>query len=131
MQFTLQSVLEYLLRKTSKSNCFETYIGSRATSNVQVSFPRGFQALFFARYILNPGEFYEMRNIISLIVQSNSRGGSRAAATSKMEHFVIIVNSCKPLTIIKKRSVLDVEAALDPPLNSEQEYQAKKTKEVT
>ena len=37
------------------------------------------------------------------------RGGSRAAATSKMERLVIIVNGWKPLTII------DVAAALDPP----------------
>ena len=44
------------------------------------------------------------------------RGGSRAAATSKMEHFVIIVNGWKPLPIITKRSILDVAAALDPPL---------------
>ena len=44
------------------------------------------------------------------------RGGSRAAATSKMERFVIIVNGCKPLTIITKRSILDVAAVLDPPL---------------
>ena len=36
------------------------------------------------------------------------RGGSRAAATSKMEHFVIIVNGWG--------SILDVEAALDPSL---------------
>ena len=35
------------------------------------------------------------------------RGGSRTAATSKMEHFV---------TIVTKRSILDVAAALDPPL---------------
>ena len=41
------------------------------------------------------------------------RGGSRAAATSKMEHFVIIVNGFQPLTIITKRSILDVAAALD------------------
>ena len=45
-----------------------------------------------------------------------TRGGSRAAATSKMERFVIIVNGCKPLTIITKRSILDVAAVLDPPL---------------
>ena len=45
-----------------------------------------------------------------------SRGGSRADATSKMESFVIIVNGWKPLTIITKRSILDVAAALDPPL---------------
>ena len=44
------------------------------------------------------------------------RGGSRAAATSKMERFVIIVNGCKLLTIITKRSILDVAAVLDPPL---------------
>ena len=58
-----------------------------------------------------------------------SRGGSRAAATSKMECFVIVVNGWKPLTIITNvfngwkpltiitnRSILDVVAALDPPL---------------
>ena len=45
-----------------------------------------------------------------------STGGSRAAATSKMEWFVIIVNRSKPLTIITKRSILDVAAALDLPL---------------
>ena len=33
-----------------------------------------------------------------------------------MEHFVLIVNGWKPLTIIKKPSILDVAAALDPPL---------------
>ena len=44
------------------------------------------------------------------------RGGSRAAATSKIERFAIIVNVFQPLTIITKRSILDVAAALDPPL---------------
>ena len=47
-----------------------------------------------------------------------SRGGSRAAATSKIECFVIIVNGYQPLTIITKRSILDAAAALDPPLIS-------------
>ena len=42
--------------------------------------------------------------------------GSRAAATSKMECFVIIVNRYQPLNIITKHSILDVAAALDPPL---------------
>ena len=46
------------------------------------------------------------------------RGGSRAAATSKMEHFVIRVNSWEPLTIITKRSILDVAVDLDPPLDN-------------
>ena len=55
-----------------------------------------------------------------------NRGGSRAAATAKMERFVtivngwkpfvIIVNGWKPLTIITKGSILDVAAVLDPPL---------------
>ena len=41
------------------------------------------------------------------------RGGSRTAATSKMEYFVIIV---KPLTILTKSSTLDAAAVLDLPL---------------
>ena len=45
-----------------------------------------------------------------------SKGGSMAAATSKMERFVIIVNGFQPLTIITKGSILDVAAVLDPPL---------------
>ena len=44
------------------------------------------------------------------------RGGSRAAATSKMKCFVIIVNGWMPLTIITKHFILDVAAALDPSL---------------
>ena len=51
-------------------------------------------------------------------VHYTSRGGSRVAATSKMEYFVIIVNGFQPLTIITKHSILDVAAALDPPLTS-------------
>ena len=44
------------------------------------------------------------------------RGGSRTAATSKMELFVIIANGFQPLTIITKCSILDVAAVLDPSL---------------
>ena len=43
------------------------------------------------------------------------RGGSRVAATSKMERFVIIVSGFQLLTVITKCSILDVAAALDPP----------------
>ena len=50
------------------------------------------------------------------LLATQFRDGFRAAATSKMEHFVIIVNGWKPLTIITKYSILDVAAALDPPL---------------
>ena len=68
------------------------------------------------------------------------RGGSRAAAKSKMKRFVIIVNGFQLLTIIRKhfqpltiitkhfqtltiitkRSILDVAAVLDPPLRMDQ-----------
>ena len=47
-------------------------------------------------------------------VDSSPRGRSRAAATSKMECFVIIVNGWKLLTIIIKHSILDVAVVLDP-----------------
>ena len=42
-----------------------------------------------------------------------ARGESRTATTSKMKHFVIVVNGLQPLTIIKKYSILDVAAVLD------------------
>ena len=44
------------------------------------------------------------------------RGGSRAAATSKMKLFMIIVNGLQSLAIITKCSILDVAAVLGPPL---------------
>ena len=49
-------------------------------------------------------------------VSPRNSGGSRAAVTSKMERFVIIVNDFQPLTIITMRSILDVAAVLDPSL---------------
>ena len=58
----------------------------------------------------------EIDNIF--FVEDLFRGGSRAAATSKMERFVIKVNGFQPLTIISKRSILDVATALDSPLDS-------------
>ena len=44
-----------------------------------------------------------------------------------MERFVIIVNGFQPLTIITKRSILDVAAALDPPLDICRKTQALRT----
>ena len=54
--------------------------------------------------------------------QAKPRGGPRATATSKMECFVIIVNGFQPLTIITKHSILNVAAALDPPLKPAKNY---------
>ena len=45
-----------------------------------------------------------------------TRGGCRTSSTSMMEHFVLIVNDWKPLTIVTKNSILDVAAVLDSPL---------------
>ena len=53
---------------------------------------------------------------ILLFVHVLDRGGSRTAATSKMEHFVITVDGFWSLTIIRKCSILDVAAVLHPPL---------------
>ena len=49
-------------------------------------------------------------------IEEAVRGGSKTAATSKIELFVIILNSWKPLTIITKCSIFDAAATLDPPL---------------
>ena len=63
-------------------------------------------------YILHGAEkSYTKWDIIRLFA-----GGFKAAATSKMERIVIIVNGWKLLIIITKHSILDVAAALDPPL---------------
>ena len=61
---------------------------------------------------------FNISDYTELPLVPNTRGGCRAAATSKMERFVIIVNGWKPLTIITKRSILGVAAVLDPPLNT-------------
>ena len=57
----------------------------------------------------------ERNGFVAHQLSFSSRDGSRTAAISKMERFVIIVNGWKSLTIITKRSILDVTAALDPP----------------
>ena len=59
-----------------------------------------------------------LKTLRKSIFADNSRGGSRTAATPKMECFVIILNSWKPLTIITKLSIFDVATVLDPPLSS-------------
>ena len=56
---------------------------------------------------------------MSRLQDRKTRGGSRAAATSKLECFVIIVKGWKPLIIITKRSILDVAAALDLSLKTD------------
>ena len=64
-----------------------------------------------------------IKHLFLLIKKASSKrtfqyfGWSRAAATSKMERVVIIVNGWKPLTIITKHSILDVAEPLDSPLH--------------
>ena len=52
-----------------------------------------------------------------LVNELVSRDGSRTAAPSKMERFVIIINGLQPLTIITNHSILNVAAVVDPPLS--------------
>ena len=71
--------------------------------------------------VLHPEFFTHNSTYIYCVQEWNWKpsisGRSRTAATSKMEHFVIIVNGWKPLTIITKCSILDVAAAPDLPLS--------------
>ena len=80
-------------------------------------------------YIINLADgpqFYGLVVLLSIVLmigffRSNNRvvvlrDGSRAAATFKMERFVIIVNGFQPLTVITKRSILDDVASVDLPL---------------
>ena len=48
-------------------------------------------------------------NLFIAKAKRKTRGGSRTAATSKLEHFMLF-------TIITKSSILDVAVVLDPPL---------------
>ena len=57
-------------------------------------------------------------------------GGSRAAATSKMERFLIMVNGFQPLTIITKRSILDIAAVLDPPRHEKLKFHPISSREL-
>ena len=60
---------------------------------------------------------YNLR--FGVTVTRRNRGGSRTAATSKMERFVIIVNGFQlSVTVITKRSILDPAAVLDPALRN-------------
>ena len=73
----------------------------------------------FYAMLIGPWYWYKFLLYVCTDIQTylqSFRGGSRAAATSRMECFVIIVNGFQPLIIITKRSILDVAAAPDPPL---------------
>ena len=78
--------------------------------------------LLFIAYLLliwRPYEltyFETMWQLTLLLLDISNRGGSRGAAPSKMERFMIIVTGFQPLTIITKRSNLDVAPALDASL---------------
>ena len=60
-------------------------------------------------------EFIDFSIISSVYIQLY-KGGPRTAAASKMAGLMIIVNRFQPLTLSTKHSILDVAAALDPPL---------------
>ena len=64
--------------------------------------------------MVNLDDNYLIDNAKHCLLISLCRGGSKTAATSNMEFFVIIVNGFQSLTIITKCSILDVAAVLDP-----------------
>ena len=68
--------------------------------------------------------------LLTSLALYRDRGGYRTAATFKMARFVIIVNGFYPLTIITKRSILDVAAVLDPPLGEYESYRISFSKEL-
>ena len=67
-------------------------------------------------YVHRQEILHSLKAFLRICFADQLRGGSRAAATSKMERFVIIVNGFQPLAIVTKCSISDVAAALDPPL---------------
>ena len=89
---------------------------------VELRFRRGLSLVFkpgFTKLPFLKSSVYQLVNCnVFPRFTYQARGGSRAAATSKMERFVIIVNGWKSLTVITKCSILDVAAALDPPLQA-------------
>ena len=71
--------------------------------------------IYFEKHLRTTASDYSFTLVIIYLFLAVSRDGSRTAATSKMELFVIIV---KQLTVITKSSILDIAAVLDPPLVS-------------
>ena len=59
----------------------------------------------------NIQEDFEICISLPLRITENT-GGSKTAASSKMERFAAIVHGFQPLTIITKRSILDVAAVI-------------------
>ena len=60
---------------------------------------------------------YRALSNIFRLYEAKTRGRSWNAATFKMEHFVIIVNALKPLTVITT-AILDIAGILDQPLKA-------------
>ena len=75
-------------------------------------------SIFGKAYILDVFHFtkYTSEKNKKYVFKTMCRGGSRTAATFKLERFVIIVNGFQPLSIITKNFILDVVAVLDPSL---------------
>ena len=66
--------------------------------------------------LLSGFHFFRGSCLLSYETMFILRGGSKTATTSNMMRLVTIINGWKPLTIITRYSILDVAAALDPPL---------------
>ena len=91
-------------------------------TNFATSGSTAFQIFALFWKAVSISELNESKVLAFTYASASSRDGSRTAAISKMERFVIIVNGFQSLTIIAKRSILDVEAALDPFLSSNKTF---------
>ena len=83
-----------------------------------------YYCVYFNGSCFKSNNYYVLMNFCQsgLHLREVSRSRSKAVSASKMDHFVIIANGWKPLTIITKRSVLDVASALDSPLELREVY---------
>ena len=123
--------------RTFLQNAWHKYHDFLDTNFIHLAFKSGllsgkpntgcFSGILFSLFSLNlyPVLQYTTEQVLTIFVKlhfylnrNQNRGGSRTAATSKVEFFVIIVNGFQQLTIITKSSTLDVTAVLDPPLQS-------------
>ena len=98
-----------LLAKT-KLNSIEVLI-SNALTDSQISHDE------FVSVNIVLSEYDDIKEEIKYL-KTSTRGGPRTTATSKMEHFVMIVNGWKPITVVTKSSILDVAVVPDPPLST-------------
>ena len=106
--FIIRKYLKIRLKNRGSPCYFLSSRGQKIKNITKIEQKKLFLCTFLVSFFM---AFFAQKRIYTIY-----RGGSRTAATSKMKHFLIIVNGWEPLTIITKRSILDVAAALNSSL---------------